>query len=135
MPSKRPKTTAFTLTELMVVVVVIGLVASFAVPNYTKTLNRARERDAVGNLEFIREAVRLYIVREGVVAPPAFANIGAINTTLKINIFEQEGNTYSCTVANIYTCLATNTAGWQIRFRLDTNDGKVDCSIGPCPSL
>jgi prepilin-type N-terminal cleavage/methylation domain-containing protein len=135
MPPKKTGNAAFTLTELMVVVIVGGLVASFAIPNYTKSLNRARERDAVGNLGLIRESVRLYMSREGFV-PPALADVGAINTMLKMNTLEQGGTTYSCTVANTYTCLGSGTDGWQVQFRLNTDDGAVDC-VTPttCPSL
>ena len=134
MHSKRPDNTAFTLTELMVVVVLVGLIASFAIPNYTKAVNRAKEKDAIFNLELIREAVRLYMSREGGV-PPALADVGTINTTLYLNVIEQEGNAYSCTVADIYTCLATNADGWTARFRLSINNGAVDCGAGTCPTL
>ncbi len=135
MRSRKPDTDAFTLTELMVVVVLTGMIAAFAIPNYTKSVNRVREKNAVANLGVIREAARLYISREGGTPPPALANTAAINATLFLNIIEQEGNTYQCVIANIYTCRATNTHGWQAQFQLDTNDGAVSCSIATCPSL
>jgi type II secretory pathway pseudopilin PulG len=125
---------SFSITELLVVIIVISLIAVFGIPNYTKMVNRAREKDAQFNLEMIREAVRLYSVRNAAY-PPVLANVTAINSTLNINVMEQEGNTYDCLVANIYTCRATNTAGWQLSFRLNLNDGDVFCSIATCPSL
>ncbi len=124
---------AFTITELLVTVIIVGILATFAIPNYTKSINKARAKDAVYNLNLIREAVKLYQVREESY-PPALANVSAINNTLKINVMEQEGNVYNCLVANIYTCRATNTAGWQLSFRLDNNDGAVYCSIATCPA-
>ena len=125
---------AFTLIELMITVIILGIIAAFALPNYTNMVSRAKERDAVCNLEVIREAVNLYIAREGS-APPALANVDAINTTLYINAAEQEGNTYNCSPVNIYQCWANNTDGWQLSFRLNSSNGDVYCSSGPCPTL
>ena len=133
MHPKRPHTIAFTLTELMIVIVLVGMIASFAIPNYTKAIHRAKEKDAVANLELIREAVRLYMSREGGATPPDLANVGAVNTTLYLNILEQ-GNTYDCINANIYTCSAKNAA-WKIQFQLNLNDGAIFCKTGPCPTL
>ena len=118
----------------MIVVVLTGLIATFGIPSYTKSFNRTKEKDAIANLELIREAVRLHMSREGGV-PPDLANVGAINTTLYLNILEQNGNTYQCEDLNIYTCRATNADGWQIQFRLNTNNGAVSCSIAACPTL
>lgn len=135
MRSGKPDTNAFTLTELMVVVVLTGMIAAFAIPNYTKSVNRVKEKNAVANLAVIREAARLHMSREGGTPPPVLANTAAINSTLFLNIIEQEGNTYQCVIANIYTCRATNADGWQAHFQLDTNNGAVSCSNPTCPSL
>jgi prepilin-type N-terminal cleavage/methylation domain-containing protein len=124
---------AFTLLELMITVILLGIVAGFGIPSYTKTLDRGRERDALFNLEIMREAVRMYIIREGG-APPALGNVGLINSTLGINIIEQEGNSYDCSAVNTYSCWGRNTAGWQLSFRLD-NGGDVYCAAGSCPTL
>lgn len=126
---------AFTLLEILVVIILITIVAGFSVPNFKKAHNRSREKDAVSNLDMIREAVRLYIARQNGSVPPALANVNAINSTLQLNIIENAGNTYQCLVAGIYSCTATNVDGWQVRFQLDTNDGTVYCSIATCPTL
>lgn len=135
MPIKQPNSKAFTLTELIVAVVLVAMIATFAIPSYTKAINRAKEKDAVANLELIREAVRLYMSRTNGVVPPNLANINAVNTTLYLNVIGQGGNTYACVNTNIYTCRVTNTDGWQVRFQFDTNNGAIACSIGPCPTL
>ncbi len=125
---------AFTLIELMITVIIIGIVSAFGIPNYSKMIARAEEKDAIYNLNLIREAVKLHMVREET-APPALADVDAINTALTINVMEQGDITYNCVVSNIYTCFGTHTTGWQVRFRLDTSDGDVDCSIATCPTL
>jgi prepilin-type N-terminal cleavage/methylation domain-containing protein len=125
---------AFTLTELLITVIIIGVISAFAIPNYTKTVNKARAKDAVYNLNLIREAVRLYAVREGSY-PAAALNISTINTTFQTNVMEQEGNVYTCDDVNTYSCWATNAAGWQLSFRLNNNNGLVYCSIATCPAI
>lgn len=37
----------FTLTELLVVVVIIGIIAGFAIPSYNKAIDKSNERDAI----------------------------------------------------------------------------------------
>ena len=135
MRSKKPDNTAFTLTELMIAVVLVGVIATFGIPSYTKAVNRTKEKDAVANLELIREAVRLYMSREGGATPLGLADVSAINTTFKLNILGQGGNTYQCATSNIYTCRVTNADGWQVQFQLDFNNGDIFCSIAACPTL
>ena len=136
MTYKQQNNSAFTLTELMIAVVLVGLIAMFGIPSYTKAVNRAKEKDAISNLELIREAVRLYMSREGGATPQNLSDTFKINAALYLNILGQEGNTYQCVNVNIYTCRATNADGWQIEFQLDTNNGAIFCSAGPaCPTL
>jgi len=37
----------FTLTELLVIVVIIGIIAGFAIPGYNKAIDKSNERDAI----------------------------------------------------------------------------------------
>lgn len=50
----------FTLIELMVVVVIIGILASLAIPQYTKTVERSHQSEAITNLGIIRGAQLRY---------------------------------------------------------------------------
>ena len=94
---------AFTMVELIIVMVIMGIMAGFSIPNFTKTINRARSRDAVLNMNIIHASNVLYRVRNGV--DLAAANLVAINTALNLNIIAN-GATYVC---NAGSCTATGT--------------------------
>jgi prepilin-type N-terminal cleavage/methylation domain-containing protein len=48
--SRRGKTAAFTLVELMIVVVIIGLLAALAIPAFTRYIKKSKVPEAVGQL-------------------------------------------------------------------------------------
>lgn len=50
----------FTLLELMIVVIIIGILAAIALPRYVDTIERARMSEALGNLDVIRSAMQRY---------------------------------------------------------------------------
>lgn len=55
----------FTLIELLVVVLIIGILASVALPQYTKAVTKARFAEAMSNLKTIAEADRVCRLGKG----------------------------------------------------------------------
>jgi len=55
----------FTLIELMIVVVVIGILAAIAIPNYAQIQARAREAGVKANMHTIQLAAEDYGVQNG----------------------------------------------------------------------
>ncbi len=91
---------AFTLTELLVVVLIAGIMASFAIPNYSKAVERSHQTDAVNQLTTIWSANQVYRAQNGRFWPPD--NNGGfgylivdINTNLALGVIEN-GMTYNC---------------------------------------
>lgn len=118
---------AVTLMELMVVVVVVGLMAAFALPNYTKANNKAEERQMITNLRAIVAAQEIYKAQHGDYWPAATtavptANIGvaALNAALRLSIVEAGKYTYQCKSSNNqqYQCYSSYSPGgdfaWQV---------------------
>ncbi len=98
---------AFTLMELLLVVVIIGVMAGFAIPNYGKTTRRMRARDATTALTMISGGNVVYKARTG--SNLSASPLSAINTALSLNIVANQA-TYECgATANI--CTATSSAG------------------------
>jgi len=80
----------FTIMELMVVVILIGIIAAFAIPNYSNALARSHERDMRIQLQVMHAANQIYRAGTG---NGDFLDIdcvncltAVINTTLSINV-------------------------------------------------
>ena len=55
----------FTLIELLVVVLIIGILAAIALPQYQKAVERARTADALTRINAIEKAIELAILQNG----------------------------------------------------------------------
>lgn len=55
----------FTLVELMVVVIILGILAAIAIPNYLKNVETAKENSAQASLADMKSAIDLWAVQNG----------------------------------------------------------------------
>ncbi len=55
----------FSLLELLIVIVIITILAGTALPNYTRSAERARMRDAESKLNLVFQAQRIYRLDTG----------------------------------------------------------------------
>ena len=78
----------FTMMELLVVIVIIGILSALAFPNFGLNKERALDKEAKANLGFIQEAEKYYKMESGSYYPVSGnTNVAAdINTNLKISI-------------------------------------------------
>lgn len=128
---------AFTLMEVVIVIVIIGIIAAFGLPNYAKSVARANEKEAAANLRIIASALQVYQAQTGG-WPPAgdLTNINNINQNLGISIIPNNMS-YSCSDiagANLQ-CNADSPSGWQLEIETTTPTFEPYCSGGSCPSL
>ncbi len=54
------KSKGFTLLEVLIVVIIIGILASMALPQYLNTLEKARSAEAVSQIGVLRGAMQRY---------------------------------------------------------------------------
>jgi general secretion pathway protein G len=74
----RKKQNAFTLVELVVVVLILGILAAVAAPRLFDTANNARESGSKQSLAVVRDAIELYKSQNGSFPPAA-----TLSTALK----------------------------------------------------
>ncbi|MFP4473758.1 MAG: prepilin-type N-terminal cleavage/methylation domain-containing protein [Candidatus Omnitrophota bacterium] len=131
----------FTLTEILLVVVILGVVAGWGLPNFTKMFRRADEKDAVAQLKAVHAAQELYAARNNQQYAAA-ADTAAVNSDLNLSIMGQDFR-YSCTTSNgglDYSCQALhNDEGYAVLIgNGDIDDGNPCCDTATgesCPTL
>lgn len=125
------KTFGFTLTELLIVVILVGVIAAFALPNYSKSLNSAHRRDAEIQLASIHSANSIYHAQSGAYLPTGTGDLSEINSGLNLGIIAN-GVIYTYArgaSVNEYTAKAQYASGQCIEV---TESGTVAIS-GTCP--
>jgi prepilin-type N-terminal cleavage/methylation domain-containing protein len=76
----------FTLIELLVVIVIIGILAAIALPNFIKARNKAREAEVKSNVHAIQIALERYAVDTGGVYPPFIVGAQRDSNIIKCSI-------------------------------------------------
>lgn len=70
MAKRRVKTNGFTLSEVMAAMTIIAIIATIAIPNYTKTMERTYWNSAQDVLRTIYNAEQVYKAQKGVFCTP-----------------------------------------------------------------
>lgn len=83
---KAMKKRGFTLVELVIAIVIIGILSAIAVPAYRKTTERARQAEGVHILGILREAQLRYYSEHGIYA--VAAGVDNINSVLYLEFTE-----------------------------------------------
>ncbi|MBP5616272.1 MAG: prepilin-type N-terminal cleavage/methylation domain-containing protein [Elusimicrobiaceae bacterium] len=118
----------FTLIELLVVVLIIGILAAVAVPQYQKAVWKARFSEAILKTRDMAQAAELYVLQNGLPNSP----ISLTPEDVDVNVFaglEEENNgycsDYACYWMNVYSSgtsdYQTNAAGFLYRNKNHTD--------------
>lgn len=138
--------------EIIVVVVLLGIITSFALPNYQKSVRKAHERDAIVQLTSLYAANLMYNAQDGAYLPGSpVRNLASINSGLGINIIAN-GMTYTYAAAASAAVTFTARAFWDESgtandFTIRVNERAINpnavspnrnpccATAGKCPSL
>lgn len=135
---------AFTLLEIVVVMIIIAVLASIALPQYGKTVNRSLEDSVILNLKSIHANNEVYRSRSGGYFPADVGGVdlSTINDELGLSIISND-TVYSCSGpvdGSAYTCTGVIHSGQGNEFtvRLTEADlaagGNPCCNAGDCPN-
>ena len=120
----------FTVLELMIVVIIIAIIAAFAVPNYQKTVERSYRRTAETNLIALHGTQQIYRTTNGTYW--GTGNVSAINTNLGLNIIEN-GMTFTSTVGNA-GAFSVNAVRWGPATTFTITVTQAAISVGTNPA-
>jgi prepilin-type N-terminal cleavage/methylation domain-containing protein len=87
----------FTLVELMIVVIVVGVLAAVAIPMYQLAAERSKATEASAGLGAVRSAMRVYFAEHRTYANASFIDDAAVTVggILILNSNDLEGRYFS----------------------------------------
>ena len=139
------KTKAFTLMEMVVVIILVSIVAAFAIPSYITGIRKARERDMNVQLKVIHSAAQLYRSQAGQYPNQASGPLNYINQTFGLTLPPVIGFVYrysSVDPALFEADIQWDAPGGARLFDLEINQGPFSatnpcCNAGSiaCPSV
>jgi prepilin-type N-terminal cleavage/methylation domain-containing protein len=138
-------TKGYTLVELMITVLLIGILAAISIPQYTKLLEKQRATEAIQALLAIAKAQQRYFVIQDSYAKINYSG-NSLTTALDIDndSIKLKDFTFSCGDNDCNKIIATRSnigtdADSAYRIGINNNDESMCCSDAPnnkvCSSL
>ncbi len=143
---RRTAVLGFTLIEIVLVMIILGVLSVLAMVRYQNTVREAREQYLITQLQAIHTANRVYFQRSNTTPqgylPGMSLALDAINAGLGLSIFANDiVFTYTRTSPTIYSARGTVPEGFTLRVS-DDADNPIDlgsnnpcCSSGTCPTV
>ncbi len=111
----------FTLIELLVVVLIIGILAAIALPQYRKSVEKAKVAEALLNFKTIKESTERYVLANGL---PNGSTIPFEDIPLDVELSGGEfDNSKNYRTKNYYYWVSVSSLGFEINVfaNSDTN--------------
>ena len=126
------KKAAFTLVDLVVVVLILGLLAGVAAPKFLNTSKTATESGLKQTLTILRDAIELYTAENGGTLPPCVNSGTSLQTALApyirgqfpLNPIAPNNDDVEATTTSPVVATASAIHGWKY----NTNTGEIICN-------
>ncbi|MCM8791633.1 MAG: prepilin-type N-terminal cleavage/methylation domain-containing protein [Candidatus Omnitrophica bacterium] len=132
------KKNGFSLLELIVVVIIIGILAGLALPLFYRTRERALDEEAKANLKLIQAAEKVYVMENGTYL--GCSSIDCINENLRLSLPTSLSRAwdYSVVLQGVDNIIITatrriNNPVLRRNWRLDKDDEEPACQGQGCP--
>lgn len=106
---KKAQKKGFTLVEIMIVVVIIGLLAAMAIPAFQRVRQNARESAITNNLRQLAAGAEQYFLETGATTVNTADLVGTDNFVRQIE--PVAGEDYTFDIAEGFTELSVTTTG------------------------
>ncbi len=141
-PLRLVRPSAFTLVEILVVVVILGILAAIVVPQYSHATEDAKKQATIDQLVKLRQAVSVYFVQNNAQYPNVTAGSGTWGELLSkgffkyapSNLYVGGANANVITLGTAADTAPTTSYGWI--FNPATGDvwaASFDASDQPLP--
>jgi prepilin-type N-terminal cleavage/methylation domain-containing protein len=106
----------FTLVEIMIVVAIIGLLASIAIPNYVRARATSQQSACINNLRLIDGAINEWALETGQASGAVVASVTTVSAYIKLN---SNNSVPGCPAGGSYTTTAVGN-GRQVSCSMST---------------
>lgn len=105
----------FTLVEIMIVVVIIGLLAAMAIPAFQKVRQTSQDKTAINNMRQLASGADQYFLEEGVSTVTSALLVGAGSTFYVKKFKPVAGETYPTTITSTAAAIRLQAAGAMVK--------------------
>lgn len=98
----------FTLVEIMIVVVIIGLLAAMAIPAFQKVRTTSQDKAITNNLRQVASAAQQFMLETGATQAVATTDLIGANSYISVAPSAVRGESYDLTITNAQSQIVAN---------------------------